>query len=486
MMRLLAVLSIVTLLASSVHAQEGTERLAPFAHGAGRTYALTARGLDAVEINPALLALGTPRSFEFTLAPFTSIGANTGLSFNTINDVATGLKGDSIIGNAKVTNSFYHNQLSADLGLRVFGLSYYKPNVGTFALTWDIHAAMRANIPDSILIYLTPPNDTVNFINGRVLTPQHVDVQGIWYHQYGLSFGTDILRAEPGGVDLASGITLSYVRGVAYMRVNPNSFVSFNDADVTQLGQYPTNIITQYDIQFATPDIFNGSLPDAPTFGLITGASAGWGGGISVGFAAAEHPGIPKDSTDLALPRWRAGLSLSDLGFIRWSSHTDIRRQDSTVVSINHKGGDTFGEDSIRSYLKQLSGTLDTTDAPFTSSLPTTLHMAGEIDLSVVGLSIPNTSLMLATELALGLTDVVGSPHKGRFGTALILDRPSPNVGFRTALGITTQDGATNLTFAIGTTLWNRFSLDFGSANILGFISGNGQSDAALGMKIMF
>src|ERR1044071_676768 len=205
MLRLLAILSIVIVLSSSLHAQEGTERLAPFAHGAGRTYALTARGLDAVEINPALLAYGTPRTFELTLAPFTSIGANTGLSFNTINDVATGLKGDSVIGNAKVTNSFYNNQLSADLGLRVFGLSYNKANVGTFALTWDIHAAMRANIPDSILIYLTPPNDTVNFINGRVLTPQHVDVQGIWYHQYGLSYGRNLIEAQPGGIDLDGG-----------------------------------------------------------------------------------------------------------------------------------------------------------------------------------------------------------------------------------------------------------------------------------------
>ena len=112
--------------------------------------------------------------------------------------------------------------------------------------------------------------------------------------------------------------------------------------------------------------------------------------------------------------------------------------------------------------------------------------IAGAIDMSVLGISIPRTSFMLATELAVGLTDVVGAPSKGRFGVAAILDRPSTTIGFRTALGLTTQDGSTNMTFAIGASLWNHFSLDFGSSNILAFISGNGQSDAALGMKIMF
>src|SRR6185295_12584868 len=81
--------------APRLHAQEGTERLAPFAHGAGRTYALTPRGLDAVEINPALLAFGTPRKFELTIAPFTSLGFNSGSSFSALNDAASDFKSDS-------------------------------------------------------------------------------------------------------------------------------------------------------------------------------------------------------------------------------------------------------------------------------------------------------------------------------------------------------------------------------------------------------
>lgn len=487
MTRLLVLFAAVLCMSTALHAQEGTERLAPFAHGAGRTYSLTARGLDAVEVNPALLAFGTPRTFELTIAPFTSLGFNSGSSFTFLNDASSNFKNDSIIGNSKLTNQFYHNQLSADLGMRVFGLSYYSESVGTFALTWDIHAALRSAIPDSLLIYITPPNDTVNFINGRVLTPQHVDVQGIWYHQYGLSYGRDLLTAsKPGGFDLTGGLTLSYVRGVAYMRVSPSSFVAFNDGDVEPgPGKYPTNIQTQYELQFASPDEFNGSLPTGFSFGLMSSAAAGSGAGISLGFAAAEHPAPPKDSMSFVPPRWRAAISLSDLGFIRWTGHTDIRR-DSATVSIDHGPGDSFGEDSIRSYLQQLGGTLDTTDKPFTSSLPTTLHLGGAIDLSMIGLSIANTNVMVASEFAIGLTDVVGAPNKGRFGIAAILDYPSAAVGIRTAIGTTMQDGSTYMTFALGTTLWNRFSLDFGSANILGLLGASGPADFALGMKIMF
>lgn len=465
------------MLALTVHAQEGLERLAPFAHGAGRTYAVTARGLDAVGLNPALLAYGTPQAFELEIAPITSFGLNTGSSLSSINNISTIFKSDSAINNGPLLDQFYHNQLSAEIATRVFGLSYYNESIGTIALTWDVHAAFRSVIPDALLDFIHPPQDTGNFVSGRRLDPQYLDVQGVWYNEYGISYGTNFLSGGADrDIDLAGGVTISYVQGVAYLRVDPNSFISFN---------YPNapggaaSIQTQYSVQFASPAAFNGNLPTG-VLNIISGATAGTGIGMSAGLVASENPSAGK------LPQWRCGLSITDIGSIRWTSHTDVRRQTAADVAIPFDKAGSFSPDSLSSYSHQLGGTLDTIDAPFTSSLPTTLHVAGMLDLAIIGITIPHSSLSVASEFAYGFADVVSSPNKGRFGLAAIFDRPSTAVAFHSALGMATQEGATTLTFAIGAGILNTFFLDFGTSNLTGLWSPTGRPDLAAGMKILF
>jgi hypothetical protein len=160
---------LLTLIASTAIAQEGIEQLSPFATGAGRTFAVTPRGLDAVGLNPSLLGLGTERPFEFSIIPITSLGVNAGPSFSQINSISKGFqggnlasldttvnpdltKGDSIrVSFANLLNS---NKLSSTADARLFGLSYYDPNIGAFALTLTTHAALRVSLPDTLLGYI--------------------------------------------------------------------------------------------------------------------------------------------------------------------------------------------------------------------------------------------------------------------------------------------------------------------------------------------
>src|ERR1017187_6428752 len=151
-------------LACTVHAQDEIEHLSPFAHGAGRTYALTSRGLDAVGLNPSLLAFGTPQPFELTLAPISSLGIYAGPSLKQINSISHGFQGkglssdslskssDSLqVGDStrlSIANLLGNNGLSSSIDVRIFGLSYFDPNIGGFALTWTMHAALQASIPN--------------------------------------------------------------------------------------------------------------------------------------------------------------------------------------------------------------------------------------------------------------------------------------------------------------------------------------------------
>src|SRR5665213_4134841 len=147
-------------LACIVHAQDEIEHLSPCAHGAGQTYALTSRGLDAVGLNPSLLALGTPRPFEITLVPISSFGLDDGPSLSQVNSISQGLqasglsstdtttngltKGDST--RESIANLLSNNNLSSTIDARIFGISYFDPDLGAFAFTWTMHAALRASI----------------------------------------------------------------------------------------------------------------------------------------------------------------------------------------------------------------------------------------------------------------------------------------------------------------------------------------------------
>src|SRR5579872_6528567 len=69
-------------------AQEGYEHLSPIAHGAGRTYVVTSRGLAAVGLNPALLGYDNDKLIEVQIFPISSFGLDAGPSFSDVNALA--------------------------------------------------------------------------------------------------------------------------------------------------------------------------------------------------------------------------------------------------------------------------------------------------------------------------------------------------------------------------------------------------------------
>ncbi len=471
---------------SALYAQDGPEHLSPFAHGAGRTYSVSTHGLDAIGLNPSLLLFGEPKHIELSLIPITSIGANIGSTFSSLGAIRSALA-DSALSDTNISangvttrgdstrqatmNYFRNNGLASNVNARLFGISYIDPELGGFALTWDMHVALRASFPDSLFVFLGT-NAISQFLQGR-LTPHTVDVQAIWYSEYTLSWARH-LYGNPfsGDLQLLGGVGIKYLAGIEYLRVDPNSDFSVN---------YPrqhggkSSVAANYLIRFAYPDQFAPKgFPDGFSLSYLTAATAGSGVGADIGFTLGAF-----DSLHHA--PWHVALSLTDIGAINWTKHTDTRSANDTI-SAELKAQST---DTINSYLKALGGKLDTADAPFSSKLPTTLHMAGALDLAEIGLVIPACHLSVATELALGLTDVVGSPNHGRFGFAAMLERPAKGVSFHTALGFTTQDGLSDMTFALGFGFGNTFFLDFGTAGMFNLLKSSGYRDGVLSLKLL-
>lgn len=484
-------LFLLVTLSCSVRAQDELEHISPFAHGAGRTYALSARGLDAVGLNPSLLALGTPRPFEITLAPISSLGVNEGPSLPQINSVSKGFDslasqyvppggsglptGDSI--REAIARLLGNNNLSSTINARVLGISYFDPDLGGFALTWTMHASLEASVPNGLLNYIGP-DALSNLASGVPLSPQNLNIQGLWYSEYTLSYARTVYgAASSGDLQLLSGIGLKYITGIAVMQMNPGEF------EVNDFSQYPDAnafshylVGVNYQIRSAYPQEFNfTNLPNTFSLNLLENASAGNGVGADIGFTLGAF-----DSLQHA--PWELAISVSDIGSIHWNSNVSVRNADTVLNPSSSQGS----KDTINDQLKALGGKIDTTTSSFSTPLPTTLHIAGALDLSQIGITMDGAALGFVTEYALGLTNTVGAPVNGRFGFAFTLEHPSDGFSYHAALGMTTQEGTTDLTMAFGIGISNRVLFDAGTDGLTGLFAQNGHTDAVVGLKVLF
>ncbi len=480
------------LLAPRLRAQEELGALSPFAHGAGGTYAITSRGLNAVGLNPSLLGLGTPRPIEISLAPISSLGISAGPSLSQINSISGGFdsiasvqvsntpdsvsRGDSI--RESIANLLANNGLSSTIDMRIFGISYYDPNLGGFALTWTMHGIIQASVPSALLNYMGV-GALARLGQDNPLAPQSLNLQALWYSEYTLSYGRTLL-GEPasGDLQLLGGVGLKYVSGVAVMQMNPgefdvNDFTRYPNLDLTEIEHYLVGV--NYQIRSAYPTEFNfTNLPSTISTKLIANASAGNGYGADLGFTLGAF-----DSSQRA--PWQVALSVSDLGSIQWNSNVSIRIADTVLNPATAQSN----KDTLNAQLKALGGR-DSAASSFSTPLPTTLHIAAALDLSEIGLALPGIALGLVSEYSVGLTNTVGAPVNGQFGIAATLEHPSDALSLEAALGMTMQDGITNITAAFGLGIANRILFDVGTGSLNGLFTKAGSTDAAFGLKILF
>ncbi len=490
MMKPIVLILMLILISRVASAQDELEHLSPYATGAGRTYAISARGLDAVGLNPSLLALGTPQPFEITIAPISSLGINAGPSLKQINSISNGFQDTALSSQAPSTNGLTKgdstresianliggNNLSSTLAVRVFGMSYFNPDVGGFALTWTMHAAIEASVPDALLNYIGV-NALSKIIQGNQLVPQQVNVQALWYSEYTLSYARTVIGVPSSSdLQLLGGVGFKYITGIAAMEMSPGEFSINYPQSTLSTSQY--RVGADYLIRSAYPNEFNfNSLPSSFSLNLLANAAAGSGVGADIGITLGIFDSLHNSP-------WELAVSVSDIGSIQWNKNVSLRSVN-TVLNQSTTA-DAGNKDTLNNQLKALGGTLDTNAGSFTTPLPTTLHIAGAMDFSEIGLTFDGVKLGMAAEYALGLINTVGAPTNGRFGFAITMEHPSAAFSLHTAIGMTTQDGMTDLTFAIGFGIANSILIDAGTDGLNGLFANNGRTDAVVGLKILF
>lgn len=446
------------------HAQEGYEHLSPLSHGAGRTYVVNSRGLDAVGLNPALLALGSRRTWEFSAFPVSALGADAGASFlsdkltqlaNNTADLDSGRHGEAL-------SLLENNGLSGRGDVRILGAYYYQEDLGGFAFTFTTHSGIRTQIPSEVIDFL---ENYVSFAD-RIVNIEDVDAQGLWYNSWTGSYGRNLVNAE--GFKLSVGAALKYIQGLGYLRLEEGAYLK-----TMPLSQQRIRFETNYSLRYAFIDVFDRSKSkDDITIWDVFGGSAGSGYGFDVGGAIAL-------GGDSKKPAFIFASSVNDIGSINWSENTIERRADHIVDTVGYQGQ----PDAIVDTLSALAGTV-TRIGSFSTNLPTTLRLGASMNFKQLGVLTTGPEITVAAELTTGMNSVVGS-NDTRVGLGAIAEWDLKAFSIRTAAGLVNEGDVLDITLGLGTTIADYVSFDISSAR-LGQVLGAGEarSDVAMGFKV--
>lgn len=480
-MRVLLILLLAGAIVLPLPAQEGYERLSVPAHGAGRTYVVTSRGLDAVGLNPALLMLPAGKKFEFRVFPVTSFGLDAGESFRDVN-VLTDLFGGRTAGfsdsaRKAVIDVLRDEKLSGRGDLAVLGFAYDAGTFGAFALTWTSHAAVRTVIPQEFLDFFY--NAEANLFNapGEV---RDFDIQGMWYNEFTLTMARQFYTSGDSTAFLrsfAAGGALKYASGIGMLKLEKGNYFNWDNTPGNSSSGGAVGIVANYRILSSYSNGFDPkNAPNRFSLDFLTSAEAGSGIGADVGILV----GLLNASN--GQPPLKIGVSFTDIGSINWKSNAKQRIADS-IARVFVTGGGTF--QNLSDSLRAFEGAL-TRIPEFSLPLPTMFRFGAQLDLDALGAKILGFAPKLAFEIAKGLTDVVGSLTKPRFGIGMSMAKEGALADYRLSGGFATDQRSADITLGGGITLFNHIAFDIATARLLELLSSKPRIDLAASLKVLF
>jgi hypothetical protein len=322
--------------------------------GMAQASTAASRGLDAVGVNPANLALDDDATVTLSLMPVGVAVGSDFLTYGLYNKFFTGVESPTGRASRNLSEGDKQELLSAfpggsgriggDAEIRPVGLALRFGRFGTFALTATDRIAATAVIPASYAKFLldgVTPGSAYDFGGARG--------GALWTREYALSVGF-ALPDVPWFDGWSGGISLKLVHGYAYASITRDNTWLTAGGD----GVLDANI----DLSGVTShaDFTNSPLP----------APAGSGIGVDIGLSAAVN--------DFLI----AAVSVTDIGSLSW---------DGNVKEIFGQGRmhlDDPMNNAQRDSLEHAVTGDTRTGSPFTVGLPTTLRMGVQIEMKKV------------------------------------------------------------------------------------------------------
>jgi hypothetical protein len=357
--------------------------------GMGRTFAATSRGLEAVGINPANLALGDPYNVSLSVSPFGFHGGGDVLSYDVyqayFSGVTTprGTEGRYLEEDDKqlILNRFENGRAGSILEVdsRLIGISLRVPGVAMLAFTITDYAGATLKFPRDMaefLLYGNPLGSSYD-LDGTEFTAS-------WIRGYALSFARE--------VDLplfrwfSVGGAAKYIQGFAYYDVlRSSSWLRTSDYGV---------LTAQVDFLARSSESETLMATGFDLFPVPSGT--GWGMDVGIAGGITDHLSF--------------GLSVTDIGSVSWTDNTKEVYTDAMLVIDNPL--DPAQQDVI---LDAISGNRERQAAAFDTFLPAMIRFGLALEAHELGLldALPG-ELVLGVDYHQGIRNVPGSPTEPR------------------------------------------------------------------------
>ena len=400
---LLAVLALSVFLVNTTLA--GNDRVSPRIVGMGRTFTAVSRGLDAIGLNPANLALSDrDNTVTFQFAPFGFAVGSDFLNLKVYNDFFTGVDdadadGKKIRVGKRLTEQDKQDILAlfpgsmattqANVDFTEFGVSVQKGKVGV-ALSVTERVAANLDLPEGYLKMLLNGFP----IEGKTYSLNNTSMTASWLREYNVSGGY-LLPFEFGIVkNISVGMGVKYIQGFGYFGTR-----KYNGVIETSVNQNAPNQIDSIKIHTSLDFVhFRSAIPSDDIAANIM-KPVGTGMGFDLGVSAELLNGI------------RVAASVTDIGSVTWNKNTEalVANSDITLYGLNTQQGD-----SLANTFK--GKTVDTTS--FKTNLPTAFHLGGAVDVEKFFSKIPGR-LTVAADLHVGFNDEPGNTKKAQLGLGI-------------------------------------------------------------------
>lgn len=390
----------IVLLSVSLFAQAGSVGLTdPVSVAMGKTYTTTTRGVYAVGINPANLALSDAGHIEAIVLP-PNMSLRLGTDFLSIDEYNYFFGGVTDPSGNKV-GRFLNNSdkdrlrdLFKDGGMVFLDVNSldlaftYKPSekFGAIGFTVQDVFSTKFNFPAGIIdlaVSGNPVDKEYNFNDFRLKS---------WYlRTYTLAYARNFNELFPKLFkSFSAGISLKYVAGYAYAGLERNTLILKTNAD--------RSITETTDLAFrsaVSPDFgvnydFDSLSADKSSNISAFPATAGSGSAFDIGFAAELND------------RWSFGLAITDIGSITWKQQTAEYTSKSTyhITDVSDSTQKKSLTDSIKIKGRYIS--------EFSTSMPTCLR------LGATYIFVPNL-FKLSADINIGFNDNPRNEKSPRF-----------------------------------------------------------------------
>ncbi len=423
----------------------GNDRVSGRTVGMARTYVASSRGLDAMGLNPANLALDDRGStVTFQIAPFGVKAGSDFINYQIYQDYFTGVDsvkpdGSTIrVGKALsdadkqsilglFPGGIAHTQLNFDIN--EFGLSIESKTLGGIGFAVSDRVAMNLDIPEGYLQFLLNGLPA----NGATYSLDNTAITASWLREYNFTYARILPFDFKIFSDISVGVGIKVIQGFGYFGTDHYTGTLENIVTPSQTPGVPDDVKLHAAVDFQQ---FKASFPqDSITNNLFS--PLGKGTGFDVGV-----------SSSVLFPALRVGVSITDIGSVDWSKNTKVI-VGSANLTINNPQQQ---QDSIKNAFKGQQ--YDTTG--FTTKLPTAMHIgaAFQLDEAPFITSFPGR-LLLAADLHFGFNNEPGNTTTPRFALGM---EYRPVMAFPIRLGIS-AGGRDRFTFSggfgINTPIWD-------------------------------